>query len=365
MNSILFYSGIIIITMKHELLTQEHQRMVRTVQHNCHISDARFAGDYTLCVYLLKMREYYRWEQSQPFSTTLTNDDVGKWLTEREQLWEQIEQQAFAPIAANGESFDPFESAGINAHLAEHGLVYSAGIGQKSKPHFFLGDLLRKDRLNGYTIYISAREYARDLTSPPAMSQGTNIYIRRESFRRMLWEKLETWRWNKPQNAMASAIGCYDFDHDLETALDAMTDHELEAAVLHEIGEIRAGETLPGWGEMITALAFTKAEIMARAVRDHLADAISTLPALIEQQQRASIHFYFANLTNMRKLIFPALLDAYLQWAANGNVDVLNRLVDTSAQHWQRVAEQMLALHRQYGENSHERIEQLVDENYL
>ena len=54
-----------------------------------------------------------------------------------------------------------------------------------------------------------------------------------------------------------------------------------------------------------------------------------------------------------------------LQWAANGNVDVLNRLVDTSAQHWQRVAEQMLALHRQYGENSHERIEQLVDENYL
>jgi hypothetical protein len=351
--------------MTHASLTQEHRRIVRAVQHNCHISDARFAGNYTLCVYLLKMREYYRWEKAHPFSTTLTNDDVGKWLTEREQLWEQIEQQPFTPIPANGESYDPFEAGDINAHLLEHGLVYSAGIGQKSKPHFFLADLLRKEKINGYTIYVSAREYARDLTSPPAMSQGTDIYIRRESFRRMLWEKLETWRWNKPQNAMASAIGCYDFDHDLETALDAMTDHELDAAVLHEIGEIRAGETLPGWGDMITTLAFTKAEIMARAVRDHLADAISTLPQLIEQHRDASIHFYFANLTSMRQLIFPALLDAYKQWTENGNIEPLNRLVEKSAQHWRQIAEQMLAMHRDYGENSHTHIEQLIDANYL
>ena len=34
-----------------------------TVQLNCHISDARHAGNYTLCIYLLKMREFYRWEK--------------------------------------------------------------------------------------------------------------------------------------------------------------------------------------------------------------------------------------------------------------------------------------------------------------
>jgi Family of unknown function (DUF6866) C-terminal domain/Family of unknown function (DUF6866) N-terminal domain len=351
--------------MKHESLTQEHQHIARTVQHNCHISDARFAGNYTLCVYLLKMREYYRWEKAHPFSTALANDDVGRWLTEREQLWERIEQQAFEPISTNGELLDPFESGDINARLLGQGLVYSAGIGQKSKPHFFLGELLRIDRINGFTIYVSAREFARDLTSPPAMSQGTDIFIRRESFRRMLWEKLETWRWNRPQNAMASAIGYYDFDNDLEAALDAMTDHELEAAILHEIGEIHAGELLPGWDEMISDIAMTKAEIMARAVRDHLADAISTLPALVEQQQHASIHFYIANLTSMRQLIFPALLDAYRQWTDNGNIETLSQLIDTSAQHWQRIAEQMLVMHREYGENSHEHIEQLVDANYL
>lgn len=37
--------------------------LIKTVQKNCDIADARHAGDYTLCVYLLKMREMYRWEQ--------------------------------------------------------------------------------------------------------------------------------------------------------------------------------------------------------------------------------------------------------------------------------------------------------------
>ena len=31
-----------------------------TVQHNCHISDARYAGHNALCIFLLKMREYFR-----------------------------------------------------------------------------------------------------------------------------------------------------------------------------------------------------------------------------------------------------------------------------------------------------------------
>ena len=39
---------------------QQHRDLIQTVQRNCHIADARHAGDYTLCVYLLKMREFYR-----------------------------------------------------------------------------------------------------------------------------------------------------------------------------------------------------------------------------------------------------------------------------------------------------------------
>ena len=343
----------------------EHQQLARAVQHNCNISDARYAGNYTMCVYLLKMREYFRWEMEQDFGSSLTRDDVGNWLVEREQLWSDIEDQDFEQLDIDGELHDPFHSDNINSKLLEHGLVYSAGIGQKSKPHFFLADLVSHDSYNGYDIYISAREYARDLSSPPAMSQQQSVYIRRESFKRMIWEKTEQWRWSKPDNAMAQVIAFYDFDSNLQLALDTMTDQEMEAAILHEIGEIKAGESLAGWHEMMSQLMFTQAEIMARAVRDHLADAISTLPVLLEKQQEASIHFYMANLTSMRKHIFPAFVDAYNEWKQSGNATKLERLVDTGKHHWQGIAAEMLALFNQYGENSHPHIEQLVENNTL
>ena len=343
----------------------EHRQLARTVQHNCNISDARYAGNYTMCVYLLKMREYFRWEMEQDFGSSLTRDDVGKWLSAREQLWSDIEDQDYAHLDIAGELFDPFHSQHINSRLLDHGLVYSAGIGQKSKPHFFLADLVEHEKHDGYDIFISAREYARDLTSPPAMSQDKTIYIRRESFKRMVWEKAEQWRWNKPQNAMAHAMACYDFDSNLHMALDEMTNNELESAILHEIGEIKAGENLQGWQTMMSQLMFTQAEIMARAVRDHLADAISTLPVLLEKKQHASIHFYMANLTSMRKHIFPSLLEAYQDWLESDDTSELIELVDDSRQHWKSLATEMLALFDQYGENSHESIEQLVENHTL
>ncbi len=344
----------------------EIRRLIDTVQHNCHISDARYAGNYTLCVYLLKMREFYRWEKAHSFGAELSSDDIGQWLTQREALWESLEQEDYAPIAVSEQQFDPFESDAINAELLQQGLVYSGGIGVKSKPHFFIGELEREQRINGYHILVSAREFARDLTSPPAMSQGNTIFMRRESFKRMIWERTEEWRWNKPDNAMARAIACYDFDSDVEAALNAMTDNELEAAVLHEIGEIRAGETLPGWSDMMQEITFTQAEIMARACRDHLADVLSTLPALLEQNNAASIHFYFANLTSMRKLIFPMLEQAYQRWLQTGDTDAIQRAVEQGQQHWQNLTREMLAL----ADNSDSKslssdIETLVKQNTL
>lgn len=346
-------------------MSPSHKQLVEAIQYNCNISDARFAGNYTMCVYLLKMREYFRWEMEQGFGSKLTKDDVGQWLTEREQLWSDIENNDYTDIQIDGESHDPFDSGQINSKLVSQGLVYSAGIGIKSKPHFFLGDLVRHNRRNGYDIYISSREYARDLTSPPAMSQNRTIYIRRESFKRMLWENIETWRWSKPENAMARAIACYDFDNDLDQSLEDMTDNELESAILHEIGEIRAGERLNGWQGMMSRIMFTQAEIMARAVRDHLADALSTLPSLVDQQHTASIHFYMANLTNMRKHIFPSLISAYSKWAENNDISELAELIKPSEAHWLDMAAQMLELFNQYGDDSHEHIEKLVNNNVL
>ena len=341
------------------------QSLSKTIQLNCHISDARHAGNYTLCIYLLKMREFYRWEQQQSFSDKLSSDDIGHWLSERESLWEEIENEDYRPLRLDQSTIDPFDSSSVNHHLSAQNLVYSGGYGVKNKPHFFLAELEKHDTINDYSIYISGKEFARDLTSPPAMSHDKTIYIRRESFKRMIWERTDEWRWNRPENAMARAIRCYDFDNDLDGALTEMTDNELDAAVLHEIGEIQAGETLPGWQQMMSDISFTQAEIMARAARDHYADMLHTLPTLLESNNHASMHFYFANLTNMRKHIFPSLVSAYNQWCINKDISLIENTVTKALAHWQSICEQILALHQQDPEHCSAKIETLVNENHI
>jgi hypothetical protein len=197
------------------------------------------------------------------------------------------------------------------------------------------------------------------------MSHDKTIFIRRESFKRLIWEHTDTWRWSKPENAMARAIRCYDFDNDLDAALSSMTDNELDAAILHEIGEIQAGENLDGWREMMSDISFTRAEIMARAVRDHYADTLHTLPTLIENNNQASIHFYFANLTNMRKHIFPSLMKAYDKWCDNNDIKAIEKTATLSLNHWKSIAEQMLALHQQDADQCSVRIETLVDNSHI
>ena len=67
---------------------------------------------------------------------------------------------------------------------------------------------------------------------------------------------------------MSRAFACYDFDKDIDLALEQITDNEVEAAVLHEIGELRAGELLgEQWHHMLAAMPRSQAEIMARACR--------------------------------------------------------------------------------------------------
>ncbi len=215
------------------------------------------------------------------------------------------------------------------------------------KPVFFFGELEQHKQYNGYTLLVSGKEYARDLAAPPAMSLNSTIFVRRESLRRMCWEKIEEWRWNQPDNAMQKAMRCYDFDNAPEQSLDAMTDKELQSAILHEIGEVQAGKRLgAAWEEMLASMQHSKAEIMLRAVRDNLADTLSTLPGLLKEADAASLHFYMANMSNMRKELFPAVVAAYEHWSVSGDTRELEQLADMAVSHWQSLAETCLAVYK-------------------
>lgn len=330
-----------------------HQ-LVETVQKNCHITDARYARDMTLCTYLLEMRQYYRWENELPYSLSLPKDDLGAWLTEREQLWSALETDSFAPLPLAPEPLDPFDSEQANRALIPEGYVYSAGYGRFRKPHFFLGSLLKRETREGFTVLISGCEYARDLIAPPAVSQSGVIYLRRESVRRFLWEKFEEWQWRKTNDNLSRAFACYDFERDTDAALEQMTDIEGEAMILHEVGEGLAGRAFgPRWGELIEALPGKKLEILARSVRDHLADCLYTLPRLIERSADCSIYFYFANLDGIRKALFPQLGEAYAQWLESRDAGALHEVIAAGRTHWHEAGLDLLERVVEKGETLH------------
>lgn len=337
-------------------------QIANTVQKNCHISDAQHAGDLTLCTYLLKMREFYRWENDIPLTRQLAKEDVGQWLQERERMWERLEANGFETIPLEHVSPDPFDTDSINRELVPQGYVYSGGYGRFCKPHFFLGNLVTKESRNGFTVYLSSCEYARDLEAPPAMLQGRTIFVRQESVRRYLWEKVEESRWTRHNDAMTRALACYPFSTDPELALDQMLANETESIVLHELGEGLAGETLgPDWERMLTTLSRSKAEIMARAVRDHLADSLTTLPALVETRNDASLHFYFGTFGGMRKHLFPDAVAAYQRWCADGNLDPLRALARQGQTRWRALAERMLELFHRDEQQAAAEIGRLLD----
>ena len=138
-------------------------QLASVVQYNCDISDARHAGDYGLCSFLLKMREYYRWENEVPLTRALPKDELGEWLTTRETHWNGIEADDFAPLALARGELDPFDADAANRELLPQGYVYGAGYGRLQKPVFFLGRLLRLEARAGFTILVSSCEYAREL----------------------------------------------------------------------------------------------------------------------------------------------------------------------------------------------------------
>ena len=339
--------------------------LTAAVRYNCAVSDAKHSGQYSLCIYLLKMRELFRWEQGLDFSARITPKTIGTWLDEREALWDALEDSDYQPLPLAGQYFDPFDSAAINTQLVPQGLVYSAGYGRFGKPSFCLARLEQAEHTDHYTLYIAGPEYARDLAAMPAMALDETIYIRRESLRRAVWELVEEGRGRKNPAPITRVLDAMRFfEQDLDSALDALTDHELDAVILHEIGELTAGQLLgETWNQMLWSISCSKAEIMARAVRDLLADCVSVLPALLYERDYASLHFYFANFNAMRRELFPLLAQAYQQWLKDHELGPLKQAVRQGQQHWLQVAEGIIQ-HYQNGAESAQ-IEAYISANKL
>ena len=107
------------------------------------------------------------------------------------------------------------------------------------------------------------------------------------------------------------------------------------------------------------------AELMARAVRDHLADCLCTLPSLLEREADASVHFFMGNLSGMRQHLFPALGATYQGWLDTGHDRESLELADRGRDHWYELATEMLELYREQGPEAADPVADLVESRRL
>ena len=320
-------------------------QLAQQVQYNCDIADAHHAGDYTLCIYLLKMRELYRWNQSLGYQDKFDNDSMSQWLRDKEEIWDEVIDQPLKPLEINGQSYDLWDAEPINQSIQPYGLFYHAGIGNKAAQHFFLAELIDQYDIDDMKVFITGKELARDLISPPAVSNQNVIIIRQESLKRLCWERYQEWSWSSLKNPMGKALSYYPFAQSIDLALTQMVQNEQHILIEHERGEVMIHQVLgTQWKQWLTPLLGTRVELMARAIRDHWTDCLTTLPYIASKAKEASIHFYFANLNHMRKDLFPLASKAYKEWQESKDNEVLIALAKTGEKHWKSVTTQLVTM---------------------
>jgi len=329
------------------------ERFVADVQDNCDIADARHAADLPLCTYLLQMREFYRWASGRPFGAPLPRDAVGSWIAEREALWEPLQDQPFRQPVVDGTAFDPFDTPAVNAALAPHGLLYGAGLAGARRPVFFVAALHGRGSRDGAEIVVGERELARGLLALPAALADEHgrpqVVLRRDAIARWCWQRYEAYALRPDRaGALGRVVAGLGLDRDFDAALPRWVDLQAELALLHEIGELHVGRRLgPGWGEMLLALPTRRGELLARALRDQLADLTGTLPALLERNDPLGLHAWFATYDGLREQLFPGLEDAYRAWCGGDSGGALRRACAIGRSHFEALAQALLLRHAQ------------------
>lgn len=301
------------------------ERLTGEVQQNCDISDARYAGLYSLCGLALRLRDLYKWERHRPPWEEDASGAVLDWIDVRERRWEALQNAELMPLTLNGGRLEAFHTAAINRLLEPRGLFYGAGYGRGLKPCFFLARIARRYVMDGHTVYELGAELARDLQTLPALTQDDAVVVRREAATLYVWDQMF---YINPSGKpfLADALrqaGLPDAQPDtLRRHLPEIVSRQLETFVGHEIGELQEDVFPPGlWREMIAALAHTPAELLLRALKDILADTgpAGTLARIAAGERRAALAFFLAFFDGLGRALFPELRRAFAPLVATGD----------------------------------------------
>jgi len=291
--------------------------LIHIIQTNCDISDARYAGHYSVCGLALRLRDLYKWKKGLEPWVEGDSSLVLEWIGEREEAWEELEDKDFGQITAIDKRYDPFDVSEINAILEPLGVLYGAGYVHSLKPSFFLGQLEGRREIDGHPVFTIGRELARDLLSVPALSQDGCVVIRRESAKLFLWNQMFFIR-RSGREALNFALQNYGLkpgDHEvLKAHFNRISEVELQTCLHHEMGEIHE-EVFDRavWRDIIATFPHTPIELLVRAVRDTLADTneFGKLHYIARERRTASLGLHVAFLDGLRKEMSRELAGAF------------------------------------------------------
>ncbi len=291
--------------------------IIAQVNENCDIADANHAGLYSICGLALRLRDLYKWDMGLESWMEGDSPEVLEWIGEKERKWDKLAEKGVREITILGRQYDPFDTTAINNLLEPHGFFYGAGYARSIRPTFFLATIKEKREINGHRIYILGRELARDLFTTPAFSQEECILIRQESAQFFLWDNIFYIK-KSGRHALRFALeNCGVSDTRpamLHAHLKRIAAAETEAYIYHELGEIQDtvfNRTL--WREIIATFPHTPIELLARSVKDILADTneYGTLRYICRERKTASLAFYVAFLDGLRKTLFPEIIEVF------------------------------------------------------
>ena len=326
------------------------------IQRNCDISDANYAGLYSLCSLLLRMRDLYKWEHDlcpweEPEPSVLLD-----WVDARENRWEEIARDEIRPLTLGIQSYDPFNMAELNSELRPLGLVYGAGYVLGMKPSFFLGQVIESRTLGDLQVDIVDRELARDIYMTPAMRQGHQIFARQSPMLFFLWDQILEQR-PSARAALRYAFEQYNLDPEamlrspkaLAPQLQQVARQEIETWIYHEVGEVHeSGFNGQMWHEIVSAYSNSPVEIFARAVKDLLADTHleGLLGHIIRNRIHSSLGFYTAFLRPFTRVLFPEIIAAFQRFKLSGDWSVIEEARSSGHERAKSCARQLVEMHQ-------------------
>jgi hypothetical protein len=201
------------------------------------------------------------------------------------------------------------------------------------RPTFFLAGIEQRSTLNGVEVFTLGRELARDLLTLPALSQNGEVVLRTEAARLFLWDQIFYIK-KSGRTALAFALRACGLPDPKPETIRSRLDDVFAAVrpvyVYHEIGEVKNGVfDREVWREIVSSFAHSPVELLARTLKDLLADTdpAGTLPKLVEERRSAAVGFYAAFIDGLARSMLPGLRPAHSRLVQDGDWNAFGRFV--------------------------------------